>query len=86
MKAARVTAIPAITSQHRKDAEREAWVCERLELPDLFLGVTSTEVRRDRLKVVLVQRELTDSIAGRADGKAITWRALFKQLYDEELS
>ncbi len=85
MKASRVAPIPAM-SQHRKDAEREAWICERLELEDLFLGVTSTEVRRDRLKVVLLERGLTESIAGRRDGKPITWRALFKQLYGEELA
>jgi hypothetical protein len=85
VKAARVAPIPT-KSKHRKDAELEAWICERLQLRDLFAGVTSTETRRDRLKVVLLERELTESIAGRADGKPITWRDLFKQLYDEELT
>ncbi len=71
-------------SQHRRDAELEAWICKRLKL-ELFLGTTTTQIRRDRPKVVLIQRELVDAIAGKFGGKAITWRALFKQLYGEEL-
>jgi hypothetical protein len=80
-----IAPIPSM-SQHRKDAESEAWICARLKLPGLFLGHTSTEIRRDRLKAVLLERGLTESIAGRRDGKAITWRALFKQLYGDEIA
>lgn len=86
MKSARVAEIPASTSQHRRDAELEAWICERLHLRDLFAGVTSTETRRDRLKVVLTERGLTESIAGRLEGKPVTWRALFERLYHDTLS
>lgn len=85
MKAARVPPIP-VASDHRKSAERDAWICERLHLPHLFAGVTSTETRRDRLKVVLLERGLTESIAGTRDGKALTWRALFKEHTGEEIS
>lgn len=84
MKAALIAPIPK-TSQHRKDAEREAWICERLQLVHLFGGTTSTETRRDRLKVVLLERGLCESIAGRLDGKPVTWRKLFEQLYGAEL-
>jgi hypothetical protein len=73
-------------SEHRRDAELEAWICTRLKLRDLFAGVTSTETRRDRLKVVLIERGLTDSNAGRFEGKPLTWRALFARLYKSELT
>lgn len=83
--ARRIAPIPATTSEHRVHANLEAWICDRLHLRDLFAGVTSTETRRDRLKVVLLGRGLVDSIAGSREGKPVTWRALFKTLYGEEL-
>lgn len=86
MKAAQPVATIAKLSQHRKDAELEAWICLRLKLRDLFAGVTTTEIRRDRLKVTLLERKLTESIAGRFEGKSITWRALFERLYHVPLS
>lgn len=73
-------------SQHRRDAELEAWICTRLRLRDLFAGVTSTQIRRDRLCVTLLERGLADSHAGKFDGKSITWRAVFERLYHEELT
>jgi hypothetical protein len=88
MRAARKPEAAAIatTSQHRRDAELEAWVCKRLALRDLFAGLTDRETRRDRLKVVLLQRELTEAVAGKFQGKAIKWRELFSQLYGESLA
>jgi hypothetical protein len=88
MSAARkpVTPIPATTSAHRRDAELEAWIAKRLALRDLFAGDTTREMRRDRLKVVLLERGLTESIAGRFDGKPITWRALFEKLFGEPIA
>lgn len=77
---------PIRLSDHRKAAERDAWICERLHLPHLFAGVTSTETRRDRLKVVLIERGLTESIAGSRDGKPITWRALYLEHTGEEIA
>lgn len=76
----------AILGQHRKDADIEAWIAKRLDQPGLFEGVTSREMRRDRLKVVLLKRELVESIAGRFDGKPITWRAIYQKLYGEALA
>lgn len=78
-------AAPAASALVR-DIVNESWVCKRLGMPHLFAGLTSLEIRRDRLKVVLLERELTESIAGRADGKPITWRALFRQLYNCDLT
>jgi hypothetical protein len=83
--AAKVAPVPT-TSQHRKDDEIEAWICERLKLRDLFDGDTTTEIRRDRLRLVLLERGLTDSIAGRMGGKPVTWRQLHKQLYGEDIA
>lgn len=75
----------AIKGQHRKDDELEAWICARLNLRDLFAGMTSRETRRDRLKVVLLERGLIEAIAGRLENKPITWRQLFQKLYSEEI-
>lgn len=82
--ARKVSPIPL--TDHRKSAEREAWICERLKLPHLFAGVTSTELRRDRLKAVLLERGLTESIAGSRDGKPLTWRKLFLEHTGEEIA
>lgn len=82
--ASKVAPIPPL-AQHRRDANLEAWICDRLKLRDLFAGSTTTEIRRDRLKVVLLERGLVESIAGTRDRKPVTWRVLFKTLYAEEL-
>ena len=72
-------------SPHRRDTELELWICSRLNLPHLFSGVTDTGTRRDRLKVLLLERGLTDSVAGRREGEPIAWRKVFEMLYSEEL-
>lgn len=77
---------PIPLSDHRKAAERDAWICERLKLPHLFAGVTTAETRRDRLKVVLLERGLIDSIAGTRDGKPLTWRTLYLEHTGETLA
>jgi hypothetical protein len=78
-------AAPAQASKLVRDIVNEQWIANRLALPNLFLGQTTTETRRDRLKVVLLERGLTESIAGRLDGKPVTWRELHRRLYSEEL-
>lgn len=82
--APKVAPIPSL-SPHRRDGEIEAWICERLHLRDLFAGVTDTATRAARLKVTLLQRGLTESIAGRLEGKPVTWRAVYERLYHEPL-
>lgn len=86
--ARKVDAAPpmATLSDHRRESELESWICKRLALRDLFAGVTTREIRRDRLKVVLLERGLAESIAGKFDGKPISWRALFARLYGEEIA
>lgn len=80
------TPAPATTSKHRRDAALEQWICKQLQLRDLFSGTTTTEIRRDRLKVVLLERGLTNSNAGKHDGKTMTWSTLFRELYGEDLT
>lgn len=70
-----------VQGQHRRDDELEAWVAKTLHLPDLFLGLTSREVRRDRLVAVLLERKILDSHAGKMGGKSLTWRELTQRLY-----
>jgi hypothetical protein len=86
MKARKLLADVPATSQHRRDTELEQWICERLKLRDLFAGDTTTEIRRDRLRVTLLERGLTESIAGSRGGKTVKWRAIHKQLYGEDLA
>jgi hypothetical protein len=86
MSVASKTAPIPVMRQHRRDAELEAWICKRLALRDLFAGDTTREIRRDRLKVTLLQRELTEAVAGKFQGKAVMWRALYEQLYGESLA
>lgn len=87
MRAAKLDKAPiAKLAQHRKDAELEAWICRHLRLRDLFSGTTSTEIRRDRLRVALLERGLTESIAGKFEGKSVKWAALFERLYHVPLN
>jgi hypothetical protein len=72
------TAFSAL-SDHRREGELEAWICKRLALRDLFAGVTTREIRRDRLKVALLERGLTESFAGKFQGAPLTWRALYER-------
>ncbi len=75
---------PAPTkSAHQRDQELEAWICRELRSRDLFCGTTTREIRRDRLVVLLEQRKLMDSHAGRIGGKPQTWRDLVTRLYGE---
>lgn len=85
MKQRKLIADVPTVSQHRRDIELEAWICERLKLRDLFAGDTTPEIRRDRLRVTLIERHLTESIAGSRSGKPLKWRQIFEQLHNEPL-
>lgn len=71
-------------SDHRREAEVEAWICRELRSRDLFSGTTTREIRRERLVALLEQRKILDSHAGRIGGKALTWRELVTKLYGEQ--
>jgi hypothetical protein len=80
MKPARKPADLTIGS-HRIETELEARICDVLHLRDLFAGVTDKGTRAARLKVLLHERGLVDSIAW----QNTSWRAVFKSLYSEAL-
>lgn len=77
--------VVAPLADHRRTAELEAWICERLHLRDLFAGYTDAAMRADRLKAVLLERGLTESVAGSRGGKPVKWRDLFFQLYAQQI-
>jgi len=62
----------------------EERIAERLRMPELFEGALSADERRERVRVVCLDRDPT--IAGRGpDGKAETFAALFERLYGSPL-
>lgn len=64
----------------------EAWIAERLRLYDLFDGVTTPEIRRDRIRERILARGMTLAIAGRGPGgKSETWQELFARVYGTPL-
>jgi hypothetical protein len=80
MKPARKPADLTIGS-HRIETELEARICDVLHLRDLFAGVTDKGTRAARLKVLLHERGLVDSIAW--DG--VSWKRVYRDLYREAL-
>lgn len=75
-----------IHGDHRRETELEAWIAERLHVRDLFDGDTTREIRRDRLQVLLEQRKLMSSYAGKISGRSLTWRELVAKLYPSQQS
>jgi len=63
----------------------ERWIAEHLGARDLFDGATSFELRRGRLRALLLGRELGDAIAGKRNGQPERWCELFARLYREPL-
>lgn len=83
MRRARTTDAGAglIYGEHRRDDELEAWICKQLALRNLFQGLTTREIRRDRLTAVLRERGILDTHAEKVGGKSVTWRELTERLY-----
>lgn len=74
-----------------RDLERildaEAWLARRLEIADLWRGVTTVIDRRERIREAICSQglHLGGVIAGRnpKTGRVETWAALFKRVYGE---
>lgn len=49
------------------------------------LGVTTTEIRRDRARTAIRDAELQAVVIGRKDGKALTYAEYFEHCYGEPL-
>ena len=63
----------------------ETWLARRLGAPHLFLGVTTSGIRRDRVRSRILDLECAEEVAGRASGNPETFRGLFARLYGEPL-
>jgi len=79
--------------------DAEAWLRQRLmdhgaleRLPDLkpqvrdvTAGVTTTAMRAERMRQLIVRHQLGATIAGRRGGKTETYADLFERVYGEPL-
>jgi hypothetical protein len=66
----------------------EAWLGKRMldhRGPDVFDGITDTNIRRDRFREAIKQGGLEHVVIGAKDKKPVNWRAAFESLYGEKL-
>jgi hypothetical protein len=64
----------------------ESWIVDRLKVRDLFAGVTTPAQRRERVRQLILARDLELAIAGRVgQAKTETWGALFERVYQQPL-
>ena len=64
----------------------ELWLARRLGLPLSWAGgVTTREMRRDRIRAEILERGLADAIAGNAKGRPETWAEVFQRIYRQPL-
>ena len=64
----------------------ELWLAYRLRLPlNWAAGVTTFEMRRDRIRYEIIDRNLADAIAGNAKGRPETWAQVFERIYRQPL-
>lgn len=65
----------------------EAWLAKKLGLRHrLFEGVTTPEIRRERVRAAILEQGLADVVAGgESRGRPETWRALFRRLFQVDL-
>jgi hypothetical protein len=68
--------------------DRELWLAKRVGLPhpmELFQGVTTAEERRNRIRVVIQIRGLSDCPCNPRAEAPVTFRQAFERLYGEAL-
>lgn len=58
----------------------------KLQRPDLFIGVTTSEQRRDRIRQEILARGLADEPIQRRMGVAETYREAFKRQFGQPLT
>jgi hypothetical protein len=64
----------------------EYWIAHRLERPDLLSGITTPTERRERVRTVILNRNLSTSIVDEREGaRQESWAALFVRVYGEPL-
>lgn len=67
--------------------KREMWFASRLNdhSKEVFLGDTTREVRLSRVRGILNKCLLADETVGRRQGREITYREIFLEIYGEPL-
>ena len=65
--------------------EQEAWIVRALRNPALFCGITTAEIRKQRLRSYLVDNNLADKRAGHRNGQPESWSEVFERLFLEPL-
>ena len=63
----------------------EVWLARRMNRAPLFEGVTTPEVRMERVRREIRVQRIADSFAGVVDGHRITYAEAFERLYGEGL-
>jgi hypothetical protein len=66
----------------------ELWLARRLSkhgVLGVFTGVTDSDMRRERMRTAINERELSEVICGSASGKSVTYRQAFERLYGTPL-
>ena len=61
------------------------WFASRLNERYLFLGTTTAEVRRERIREKILELELADERLGNRNGQDETWRQAFERIYQDNL-
>lgn len=78
-----MTAAAPVTRPHLPTPLEEAWIANRLEAPHLFLGVTTADIRKQRVRARIAELGAAELVAGKRDGQLETFRELFARLYGE---
>jgi len=67
----------------------ELWIAKRVGLDQqtLFAGRTTPEIRRERIRTAIVERDLAAQVAGKraSNGQPESFGALFQRLYAQPL-
>lgn len=74
--------MPGMTPEFRRAQREDRLARGTGAYAEIMAGVTTPEVRRARLRTVILQRRLTDRRVPRAD---LTFRAAFELTYGEPL-
>jgi hypothetical protein len=71
--------------QREPTGNEERWLLDRVGRPNLFLGMTTRDIRIARLRDRIVELHWTDMRAGYRDGQPETFRMLLERLYGQQI-
>lgn len=75
----------AIADRHKgRPPDVDYWFARKLGAPNLFLGTTDENIRRDRIREEILRRGCADDRLGknRRLGEEETFRQAFERIYD----